>query len=152
MTEPAEVADGPAASPADVMEMRLLLEPRLAVLAVVAATARDLERMTHCLERGEAALTFEQFERWDSALHRALAEATHNPLAERLYRVIEAARDDPLWGSLKRRAFNAERRADYDADHRRIVEALAERDAPAVENALRTHLMRVRTNLFGEES
>jgi len=148
-TQPA--GDGAPASPADVMEMRLLLEPRLAVLAVSAATARDLEQVMHCLERGEAARSYEEFERWDAALHRTLAEATHNPLAERLYRVVQDARDDPLWGNLKRRTFSTERRALYQSDHRQIAYALVERDAPAIENALRAHLTRVRTNLFGEE-
>ena len=65
-----------------------------------------------------------------------------------IYGVVLEARADPLWGSLKRQAFTAERRAAYEDDHRRIVAAIKRRDAPAAQAAIRGHLGRVRANLF----
>jgi hypothetical protein len=39
---------------------------------------RHLNRMDHCLKRGGGAPDYAGFESWDSALHRAIAIATHN--------------------------------------------------------------------------
>ena len=56
--------------------------------------------------------TSRSFEAWDSALHRAIADAAHNGLLLRLFDIMNTARDLPVWGSLKRRtSASPERRA-----------------------------------------
>ena len=65
-------------SPAELMEARLRIEPALAELIVTNATPADFARMETCLEKAEGAATLDEFERWDAALHHALAAATHN--------------------------------------------------------------------------
>ena len=57
-------------------------------LVVSWATASDLEEMQRCLEGGDHAATFEEFESWDLALHRCLMAASHSPLLIALYQVI----------------------------------------------------------------
>lgn len=140
---------GQQTSPSDVMHVRRLIEPAVARLIVTAATRDDLDEIQRCLERCEAASTFEEFERWDGALHRAMMSATHSPLLARLYEVIDDARREPLWGVLKQRSYSAENRADYERDHRRIVDAISARDPDAAENAVATHVDRVAKNLLG---
>jgi DNA-binding FadR family transcriptional regulator len=137
------------ASPTEIMEGRLLIEPRLAALAVAHATAHDFERIDACLNGGEEADAFEEFEHWDAALHEAIAEATHNRLLVELYRAITRARDQADWGELKRRSLTAERRDLYRAQHRRIVSALRARDGGRAEAELVAHLRTVRDNLLG---
>lgn len=135
--------------PADVMAVRLLLEPRAMPMVVANATARDVEEMDRCLAGGDAAGSYTDFEVWDLALHRCLMVATRNPLLLRLYACVEAARHGQLWGDLKRRNDSTERRAEYQAQHRAIVAALRARDSDAAVAAMQAHLSAVRTNLLG---
>jgi DNA-binding FadR family transcriptional regulator len=145
--------NGPAAtSPAEIMAVRLLIEPRMMPLAVAAATSADFAEIERCLVKGDEAASYEDFEVWDAALHRAFAAATHNSLLSSVMRMISAARDQPLWGTLKRRSSTPERRDAYRSDHRAITEALAERHAEAATEAMRQHLLRVRANTLGDHA
>ncbi|MEJ2866486.1 FCD domain-containing protein [Actinomycetospora sp. OC33-EN08] len=136
-------------SPAEIMATRLVLEPEVAALAARHATPADVDHVQHCLRRGNATSTYEEFEAWDSALHRAIATAAHNGLLLRLFDTMNAARELPVWGSIKRRSATPERRRGYECSHGEIVEALVERDAEAARDHMRAHLVDVRTNLLG---
>jgi DNA-binding FadR family transcriptional regulator len=137
------------ASPTEIMDARLLIEPRIAALAVAHATQGDFERMEACNRNAENSDDFERFERWDVALHQAIAEATHNRLIVGLYTVITRARAQADWGELKRRSLTPERRDHYREEHRRVVAALRSRDSREAETALLDHLRHVRRNLLG---
>jgi DNA-binding FadR family transcriptional regulator len=138
-------------APADVMAVRRLLEPQVMPIVVAWATARDLTEMERCLRGGDHATGYEEFETWDAALHRCIIAASHSPLLVRLYGQIEAARHGKVWGDLKRRSASAERRQQYQQDHRHIVAALRLRDADAAATAMRTHLGRVSRHMLGGE-
>jgi DNA-binding FadR family transcriptional regulator len=134
-------------APADVMTIRRLLEPPAMALVVAWATAADLEEMDRCLALGDRAATFEEFEACDLALHRCIMAASHSPLLAALYSAIDAARHGQVWGDLKRRSASRERRSQYQADHRAIVEGLRSRDSGAAVEAMRLHLARVQEHL-----
>jgi GntR family transcriptional regulator, uxu operon transcriptional repressor len=143
-------AAGPASAdfaPADVMTIRRLLEPPAMVLVVAWATAADLEEMDRCLALGDGAATYEEFEACDLALHRCIMAASHSPLLSALYGAIESARHGQVWGDLKRRSASPERRSQYQADHRAIVQALRSRDSGGAVEAMRVHLARVQEHL-----
>jgi DNA-binding FadR family transcriptional regulator len=143
-------ADAPRdTSPAEIMQVRLLVEPPVAAAAARLATTADLDRIAHCLDRGGAATDYHGFENWDTALHHAIAQAAHNGLLMGVYDVMNSARALPVWGSLKRRTFTAERRACYHDDHTAIVDALSDRDPDTAHDAMRDHLIRVSDNLLG---
>ncbi len=118
-------------------------------MTVANATVSDFERMELCNRNAEGSESFEAFEHWDSALHQAIAEATHNRLIIGLYTAITRARDQADWGALKRKSLTHERREAYRREHRQIVAALRARDAEKAETALMGHLRRVRQNLLG---
>jgi DNA-binding FadR family transcriptional regulator len=134
-------------APADVMTIRRLLEPPAMSLVVAWATAADLEEMQRCLAGGDRAATFEEFETWDLALHRCIMAASHSPLLVALYTAIEEARHGQVWGDLKRRSASQERRIEYQADHRAIVDALRARDSSHAIESMRLHLARVQEHL-----
>lgn len=136
-------------SPAELMEARLLIEPLMPGLIVRYATAADFARMTECLERSEAADTIETFEHWDGELHRTFALATHNTFFLRILELSNAVREQGEWGRLKRRSLTPERRGEYEAQHRAIVEALRDRDADLARELLAGHLRQIQHNLFG---
>jgi GntR family uxuAB operon transcriptional repressor len=147
--EPDDVTD---VGPADVMAVRLLLEPQAMPIVVARATERDLREMRRCLAGGDTAQTYGEFEVWDLALHRCLMEATHNPLLLRLYTSVELARRGQLWGDLKRRSDSANRREQYRSQHEAVVDALRARDSDAAAAAMRAHLTAVRSNLLGSNT
>lgn len=138
----------PDTSPAELMEARLLFEPMLAELAVRNATGADLKRMEECLERAKRASSMAEFEDWDDALHRAIAAATHNGFLVRVYQQISASRWQTAWGRLKQRSWSAARRAAYQAEHRRIVVALKQRDVGSARARIAEHLRHVGRDLL----
>jgi GntR family transcriptional regulator, uxu operon transcriptional repressor len=139
-------------APADVMAIRRMLEPSAMRLVVAWATAADFQEMDRCLAGGEQAASYDEFELWDLALHRCIVGASHSPLLVRLYAVIGEARHGQSWGELKRRSASRERLRQYRADHAELVGALRARDADHAVEAMRTHLARVSSHLFGETS
>ncbi len=68
------------ASPSEVMEVRLLIEPVAAELAATRATMEDLRRIADCLREAERAPDLLGFEHWDGMLHLAIVAAARNGL------------------------------------------------------------------------
>lgn len=136
-------------SPAEVMEVRLILEPWAASLAATRATAGDLAHMRHCLSSAALAVDVPEFELWDGKLHEYIVASAKNELLAGLYKAINMARHQPEWVKLKQRTLTPERRAIYHAQHGEIVEALGERDADKATDLIRMHLLSVRMSLVG---
>lgn len=135
-------------SPAELMEARLLIEPLMPALIVRNATRGDFARMHECLVKGEQAQTIEDFEYWDGELHLVLAQATHNHFFLQVLALTNRVRQQGDWGRLKRNSLTPERRANYERQHRMIVEALEDRDAERARDALEAHLVQIQRNLF----
>lgn len=138
-----------ASSPADLMSARLMLEPAIIDMVIGNATADDFERMLDCCGQAEAAQSLEDFERWDAALHEAIADAAHNHVIRGVFALMNQARDQAEWGMLKRRSASPERRLEYQAEHRALVDALRQRDAERAKALCLAHLVHVRRNLLG---
>ena len=140
---PAELSPlSSATSPAEIMEVRLMLEPQIAALAASTATPAELALVRQRLAACEDAPNQESFEAADAAFHRAIAAATHNEFLLHIFDVVNAVRNEPLWGSLKRRSFTSERRQAYERDHRSIGDALEQRDGESARTLMRTHILR----------
>ena len=136
-------------SPAELMEARLLIEPLMPKLIARNANSSDFARMAECIERSEAAQTIEEFEHWDGELHRTFALATHNSFFLKILELTNRVREQGEWGRLKRHSLTPERRKEYEAQHRAIVEALRDRDADEAGRVLTGHLRQIQQNLFG---
>lgn len=135
-------------NPAEVMQARLAIEPQLARLAALNASPEDLEEMRLCLRKSRAAQSWRQYESWDNALHRAIAEATRNTALLSLFDVLNSVRRAVAWGRLRR---NPDRPAvDHHsfAEHETLVAAIAERDMEGAAEAMRSHLETVARNLL----
>jgi DNA-binding FadR family transcriptional regulator len=137
------------ASPADIMEVRLLIEPPAMELAATKASPADLASAEQCLRRGESSATVAEFERWDAMLHYAILRAVRNQLLTDLYAVLNSLRRQAQWGKLKQRTLTPARLRTYREQHRQIVAALRNRDPEAVREAAREHLLAVRAALVG---
>jgi DNA-binding FadR family transcriptional regulator len=138
-----------AVSPAELMSARLVLEPALIEMAIGNATAADFARMDECNHHAEAATTLEDFEKWDAALHDAIAQAAHNGFITGVFHLMTEVRSQGEWGVMKRRSATPERRVEYQAQHRALVAALKDRDAQRARALCIAHLLHVRTCMLG---
>lgn len=138
-----------AVSPAELMEVRMALEPAIVEMVIRNATPADFTRMAQCCDRAEAARSLEDFEHWDGLLHEVIAEAAHNSFVGQVFKLMNQARAQGEWGMLKRRSVTPERRAAYQQEHRQLVAALRERDLERALECTRGHLQHVQRNLLG---
>jgi GntR family uxuAB operon transcriptional repressor len=145
---PGDASQASRASPGELMDARLRMEPAAVELIVVNATPADYARMDHCLDRAEAAVTLGEFELWDAALHQALAASTHNALIAGIFELFHAARQQTEFGKLRDRIVTESLRLEYQRQHRAIVAALKVRDAAAARAAIVAHLTCAHRNLF----
>lgn len=136
------------ASPAEVMEVRLIIEPQAAALAAHRANRDDLAELQEILKRSLAAKGIAEFEHWDAALHLAVFRATKNQLLIDYCEAINTARHQPHWHRLKQKSLTDARRAQYDMDHSALADALKQRDADKARRVIHQHLSRVRDNLL----
>ncbi len=141
-----------SAAPADIMETRLIIEPKAAALAALRATAGDIAHLRRCLDKGCAASDLKTYELWDGMLHEAVAEASHSTVLAGILRALTALREEKLWGRLKEASLTPERQEVYNTQHAHCVEAIANRDMTGAEAAMRNHLNTVQVDLFGRQA
>jgi len=151
---PRKLIEAPALSASfsvdDVLQARHALEPQLAAQAAIHATRDDLDEMNRCLAEMQNAASMLQWKRLDERLHRAVAQATHNNLLLALYDTLRA---HMKWTLDKRidQIFGAEPgpKKDTHSEHVGFVEAIRLNDPEGAELAMREHIVRLRSKLFG---
>lgn len=135
-------------NPLEVMDVRLEIEPILARLASLRASNGDVERLLHLAEKTASSTDADGYELWDSALHRAIAEAAGNSLLLAIFDMIDRIRQDTNWQVLRERARSKDRLSAYVEQHRHVIAAISQREAHAAERAMREHLEAVRESLL----
>jgi DNA-binding FadR family transcriptional regulator len=136
-------------SPSSLMEARITLEVAMLSLVVKNATNSDLKALKATLDAADAARTPAEFERRDTEFHHLLAESAHNPLLSRFAEMIIEARHGTEWGRAKERSSTPRNRQGYQHDHRRILQAVRNRDAEGAVAAMRRHLLTIQDTLLG---
>ncbi len=140
-------------SPLELIDVRLGVEPNMVRLAVLHATARDIDRMTEVIAHmEESSSTAESFTRWDEQFHLAIAESTRNPLMVWIYRQINAVRTHSQWNAMKDKVLSPERIAEYNRQHRNLYEAIRTRDMDSAVAIVTNHLHYARRQLMGAAS
>jgi DNA-binding FadR family transcriptional regulator len=137
------------ASPADMMEVRLLLEPVSSADAAINASATQLAGIEEAHREALAATEIMDFERWDAELHHRIFACTRNELLRSIYSLLHRLRNQSPWHDMKRRSFSEERRQRYCAQHGEIVAAIMRRDPESARAATLAHLKTVESNILG---
>ena len=120
-------------------EYRIAVESEAAGLAAERATEEDIRRLFEACERAEQAIgTPDEFARCDMEFHRAVAEASKNPLFLRTSEMIEAMYTSWLIGF--QRSHGKEKSHHY---HSCICRAIAEHNPDEAGRWMRLHLMDV---------
>ena len=129
---------------ADVVELRLVLEPQIAALAAQRATLEDKGRLEVILkEQEEQILRGETGSVADTAFHTAMASASHNEalvrLSATLVELLAPSRDESLQ--------TPERSHRSVNSHRTILSAIQQGDAEAARQAMTEHIVSVDPSL-----
>jgi DNA-binding FadR family transcriptional regulator len=134
-------------SPAEVMRARLVVEPELAREAALHATAGDIRQLRACSAGARRAATWRHYETWDNRLHRAIAEAAHNPALTAVFDTLNAVRRTVVWGRLRDDSPHPPVDHHSFSEHDAIVAAIEERDRTAAAARMRLHLQNVQALL-----
>lgn len=146
---PEELSDGPAAADfAEVMEVRLRIEPQLAQLAALRARPEAIARMRDIVARLEAAKDADARELWDSALHREVARAADNRFFLTVFDAMDRARHDEAWRAIRDRARSTANMALYQRQHRALIDAIEAHDPVRAGAAMLDHIRALNDNLL----
>jgi GntR family transcriptional repressor for pyruvate dehydrogenase complex len=130
-------------SPAEMMEVRLELEPILARLCALRASREQIERLQQTAIHAAASDSASTFESSDFAFHRSVAEGANNILYLSTFELVTAVLRQADWRVARQSTFSHSRRSEVFHQHDDIVRAVAARDPLAAETAMRTHLKSV---------
>jgi DNA-binding FadR family transcriptional regulator len=136
-------------SPADMMEIRLLLEPEAAAFAATNATSAELANIEAAHLNAVAANDMPTFEQWDTEFHKLVFDCSRNELLREINNILTFLRNQGPWFEMKKRSFSNERRLRYCDEHARIVEALNHRLPNEARDAMHAHLITVQKNMLG---
>ncbi|MHA6323806.1 FadR/GntR family transcriptional regulator [Roseivivax sp. CAU 1753] len=132
------------ATPPDLMQARILLEPMVAAEAARCADAADVAHLRARVEAGRDARDRAACEQADDAFHRAIAQATRNPVLIGFLDYLSGARRrvawQRQWDRTYRRIGVTEFRSFHSDQHDRVVAAIAGADAEAAATAMARHL------------
>jgi GntR family transcriptional repressor for pyruvate dehydrogenase complex len=132
----------------EVMEVRLRIEPALARLAALRATAPEIARMREIAGKVIEASDMDSRELWDSSLHRAVAMAAGNTLFLALFDVVDRVRQDDNWRHVREALRTPTSTRLYHAQHGELVDAIERRDPVAAEQVMRKHLLSLQERLM----
>ncbi|QXJ23849.1 FadR family transcriptional regulator [Actinomadura graeca] len=126
-------------NPRELIEARLALEPRNALLASLSASESDVAAMEEALERQRQARSREEFSRWDVEFHRRVTRAARNTLLLDLFLLVSPAGQQG-WEYPRPRPLTPERQEQALQEHVRIVEAIRDGEPQLAERHMRRHL------------
>lgn len=137
-------------TPLRMVRARLCIEPAIAREAAVNASSEALTRMRHALERASTATNWQDYEKQDDLFHRAIAQATDNPLLVGLFDQLNKVRRAVAFDAVKRDTARPSENHSSFAEHETIAQSIEKRDRAAAQDAMQSHLQSVSRRLFEE--
>lgn len=142
----------PPPSPADVFELRMMIEPAIAAAAAMRASAPAVRNLRTLIGEGRGATDWADWERADKAFHTALGRASRNPLLVGVLETVNVIRSQREWGEMRSATLNPERQRRYTEQHTIIVDAISANDPAGAAAAMRDHLTAVNRTMLGDVS
>ena len=136
-------------SPADMMEIRQLLEPAAASFAATNASATELNAVREAHKIASESQDMPTFEHWDAEFHHRIFACSRNDFLKEIHNLMRILRNQAPWFEMKKRSFSEERRGIYCSEHQTVLDALLRRDPESASQAMLAHLRTVERNLLG---
>lgn len=141
------------ATPPDVMQARMLLEPLVAAEAACLAEASDVALLREKVGAGRMARDRAACEQADDAFHRTLAQISGNPILSGFLNYLSGVRRRVAWQREWERTY---RRIGTHAfqtlhsdQHEGIVDAIERHDAEAASSFMKLHLETISADMSG---
>ena len=136
-------------SPLAAMQARLIIEPELAGLAALSASAAQVKELQVLCQNMRSVSSWAEYAKLDWQFHNLIAEATGNILLLEFQKLLNGVRRYVLWGNLPKDDVGPTPDYHSFAEHAAIVEAIAGRSPDAAIMAMRSHLTTTRTQMLG---
>lgn len=147
---PADVAADAiaSASPLELIDARFALEPHICRLCVLHARREDIETLSALCDQMEASKDDRRaFSAADTAFHQQLAASTRNNLLIWMIGQITQARANDEWTRMRRITLNLSTIAQYNTQHRQILNAIRSREPERAANIMKEQLETARLSL-----
>ncbi|MEB8389286.1 FCD domain-containing protein [Rhodobacteraceae bacterium KMM 6894] len=135
------------ATPLDLMQARLVLEPAVAAAAARRATPQDVDFLIARVEAGRKGPDRSACEQADDAFHCGIAQVAGNPVLIGLLTYLSGTRRRAAWQRHWDRVYRSlgvdEFRTEHSDQHRDVVTAIAAHDEVAAANAMARHLQTI---------
>ncbi|MGB0848230.1 MAG: FadR/GntR family transcriptional regulator [Thiolinea sp.] len=136
------------ARPLELIDARFALEPHMCRLAVLHANKKDLERAEELLKTMEASTNDPiAFSIADTKFHTFLAEVTGNSLLIWMVSQINSVRNQEEWAHMRNTTLNEDSIAEYNRQHRAILDAIRAREPERAATLMKNHLEGARLSL-----
>jgi len=139
-------------SPIEVIEVRALIEPRLAALAALRGTPQGFSALTTIANKGLAAINPSTSARLGNEFHRAIALMAGNQLLLGLFDAVFKVRDLNTWGKLKPVTSSAKDLKQLWEHHAEIANAITNRDVREAEALMRQHIDQLQNAISGQDA
>lgn len=136
-------------APAEMMDVRCILEPGMVDLILLNASRADLDTISSTVSKGEFSQNAQEWNRADDDFHLALARATHNRLIISLYEAFSETRKQAAWFKAKQKSVNTNLWQHFQAQHRAISDALTAGDRDGALKAIHDHIEEARASMRG---
>lgn len=137
-------------NPIEVMDVRIEIEPALARMAAARATPALIEQLEKLAQKAEQADDVASWEKWDSAFHSKIADASGNQLFIAIMSIIDEIRRNNAWQQFRTRVRSTGRNSLSVTQHNAILEAIRRFHPLDAEEAMRTHLISLREAVIEE--
>lgn len=137
-------------NPIEVMDVRIEIEPALARMAAARATPALVEQLERLAQKAEQSTDVATWERWDSAFHNKIADASGNQLFIAIMGIIDEIRGSDSWQQFRTRVRSTGRNTLSVTQHDAILDAIRRFHPRDAEEAMRTHLISLREAVIGE--
>ncbi|AHD02203.1 FadR/GntR family transcriptional regulator [Leisingera methylohalidivorans] len=143
------------ATPPDLMQARLLLEPQVAAVAALRADESDVVHLRSKVGEGRDARDRAACEQADNAFHRAVAETSRNPVLTGFLIYVSGARRRVAWQREWDRTYRSiapdEFQTIHSDQHDRVVDAIAAADPRAAASAMTDHLKTIEAAMLDKD-
>lgn len=137
-------------NPIEVMDVRIEIEPALARMAAARATPALVEQLERLALKAEQSADVASWERWDSAFHSKIADASGNQLFIAIMSIIDEIRRNDAWQQFRSRVRSTGRNTLSVAQHNAVLDAIRRFHPLDAEEAMRTHLISLREAVIEE--
>lgn len=119
-------------------EVRLMIEPQMAEMAALRGNQEDHDKIYAAYEQVKRLIkASENHTEADIDFHNEIAQATHNPILQRIVPII----NDGIVGGYKRTKDNPESAEVVLEQHRLIMTAIKERNSKKARKAMEAHIL-----------